>query len=249
MKFLKYITIFIFIISCNSQKVYAQKLSGKIIYKYRVYNDYFLKLDSLEGNQNERVKDAISQINESLTNYQDFFDFSLIFDESSSNYFWNDMLQNDGMANMKFAKILTDSNSIYYSSLKDSIILEERDFLGKKIIIKRLINDTHWKLLNDSKKIGNYTCFKATTIKKSTKKNIIVEAWYTPQIPNSFGPKGYNGLLGLILELKEGNIIYYVSKLKFNSKIKINKPTEGEVMSVLQFQNFLIDFDKSKRNR
>lgn len=246
MKFLKYFAIFI--ILYGNSKVYAQKLSGEVVYNYRVYND-FLKLDSLIKSPNERVKDVISVVNESLVYYQDFFEFSLIFDKNSSNFFWNDMLQNDRMVAMKFAKILTKSNSFYYTNLRDSIILEAREFFDKKIIIKRSINDLDWELSNESKKIGNYICFKATTIKKNKKHNV-VEAWYTPQIPNSFGPKEYNGLPGLILELKEGEIIFYASKLKLNSKTKkeILKPTKGEVMSTLEFQNFLFDFDRTKRN-
>ncbi|WP_299522424.1 GLPGLI family protein [uncultured Lutibacter sp.] len=243
MNFLKYFSIFILVMLFNASKACAQKLSGEVIYQYRVYND-FLKLDSLSENKNERVKGVISAVNESLINYQEFFKFSLIFDEDSSNYFWNNMLQNDSMGTMKFAKILTSSNSFYYTSLKDSVTIEARDFYEKKIIIKRTIKDLHWELINESKKIGDYICFKATTTKKA-KKNIVVEAWYTPQIPNGFGPKEYSGLPGLILELKEGDIHYYSNRILLNpnDRKKIVKNLKGEIMSFDQFNNFLLGFD------
>lgn len=86
-----------------------------------------------------------------------------------------------------------------------------------------------WKLTNETKKIGNYLCYKATssfktgTDEKSFTFPLI--AWYCPQIPLEYGPKAYGGLPGMILELQERNIVYGVTKIEFtplekNSKLK-----------------------------
>ncbi|GAB4154315.1 MAG: hypothetical protein Tsb0033_02110 [Winogradskyella sp.] len=62
-----------------------------------------------------------------------------------------------------------------------------------KILIRDSI-DFKWKLSKETKRIGNYTCFKATGIRKLFKrsKNKYLEkeviAWYTPEISIASGP-------------------------------------------------------------
>ena len=65
----------------------------------------------------------------------------------------------------------------------------------------------HWRIIStETKKIDNYTCYKATTEyvvtnPKGTFKHPVV-AWFCPEIPISHGPNGYGGLPGLILEIQ-----------------------------------------------
>lgn len=58
-----------------------------------------------------------------------------------------------------------------------------------------------------------------------TPKQIIVTAWYTPQIPVSQGPSDYWGLPGLILEINAGRTTILCSKIVIN-------PSEKEVLKV-----------------
>ncbi len=217
MKLLKYFLITIGIILLSSSKIYAQKLSGEVTYKYKIYEDIF-NIDSISKDRVEILRDVLSEIDKSNKYYQDSFKFTLIFNEDTSNYFWQEMLQIEDGEHMIYAKILTGANNFYYINVKDKISLIERDFLGSKLIIKDSLNTIHWNVSNKSKQIGNYTCFKATTIKRNKSKNNKVEAWFTPQIPVGFGPKEYAGLPGLILELKEGKAIYYATSIKLNTK-------------------------------
>ncbi|WP_240614833.1 GLPGLI family protein [Polaribacter filamentus] len=68
--------------------------------------------------------------------------------------------------------------------------------------------------------MGTYTCYKATYTKEienttmsivngetkevKNKETIVTTAWYTTQIAISNGPKDYQGLPGLILEINDG---------------------------------------------
>jgi len=62
-----------------------------------------------------------------------------------------------------------------------------------------------WNLkYKETKKIGKYTCKKATTTYRGTD----IEAYYTPEIPVSIGPYKFKGLPGLILEVKTLGINY-----------------------------------------
>ncbi|MGY0427034.1 MAG: GLPGLI family protein, partial [Polaribacter sp.] len=60
-------------------------------------------------------------------------------------------------------------------------------------------------------------------------KSFNVIAWYTLEIPYSFGPTKYNGLPGLILELKNRQAKIYASKILLNKKKtkEIKKPKKG----------------------
>jgi len=50
------------------------------------------------------------------------------------------------------------------------------------------------------------------------KKTIEVVAWFAPEIPYNYGPLGYYGLPGLILELQGYDFIIYAEEVKFNKK-------------------------------
>ena len=89
--------------------------------------------------------------------------------------------------------------------------IEKEKFLDKKYIIKDTLL-TNWELSNETKKINNYTCYKATSKYKiiNPKGEFFhqVIAWFCPEIPLQHGPRGFGGLPGLILELQYREIIF-----------------------------------------
>jgi len=111
-----------------------------------------------------------------------------------------------------------------------------------------------WKTQNDTKKIGEYNCFKATTeITVNTKgRKKLITAWFTPEIPVSLGPLGYDGLPGLILELEVYNKIYFVKKIVLNPKEKIEIETliKGIKVTEKEFQEMASStVQKFKKNK
>ncbi len=70
-----------------------------------------------------------------------------------------------------------------------------------------------------------------------TPKEIIVTAWYAPEIPVNQGPEGYWGLPGLILEVNDGQTTILCSKVVLNPKEKaeIKAPTSGTVTNQKDF--------------
>ena len=61
------------------------------------------------------------------------------------------------------------------------------------------IPDFNWQVTNEKKKILRYSCQKATCSFRGRD----YEAWFTPEIPMSYGPWKFRGLPGLILEVKD----------------------------------------------
>lgn len=78
-----------------------------------------------------------------------------------------------------------------------------------------------WKIGTETKKIGDYTVIKAST--KYAGRNY--EAWFTRDIPLNYGPYIFNGLPGLILEIRDDEDDYAFVMVKIE---KIEKPiTKG----------------------
>jgi GLPGLI family protein len=73
-------------------------------------------------------------------------------------------------------------------------------------------------------------------------KDVLITAWYTPEIPVNQGPENYWGLPGLILEVNDGKTVILCSKVVLNSKVKaeIKAPTKGKVISQKEFDETVI---------
>lgn len=173
--------------------------------------------------------------------------FELKFDKNIGGFTMRPLLKSDN-----YKKQLGPGpydRGIYYN--KDFRIVQLNAF-GELFLISKpkLI----WKLYKENKKIGNYVCLKATTeiIVNSKGRKELITAWFTPKIPLSFGPLGYDGLPGLILELEIRKKIYFVKKIILNPKeeIKIEMPNKGVKVTEREFQNIGNEtMQKFKKNK
>jgi GLPGLI family protein len=150
----------------------------------------------------------------------------------------------------KMAKILSQADNSYYTDKKTNKRIISKNAYGKDVKIKSFLDSNKWILSNNTKKIGQYLCYEATTIVEvKNNKGIfkeIVTAWYTQDIPYNFGPKGYGSLPGLILELSEGSFKYYASKIKLNTEINLKKPSEINLINQEELDS--IGSNKIKNN-
>ncbi len=162
--------------------------------------------------------------------------FVLYFNSDEAIYRQKDTIEkmeieSDRIELPSFLKLFAGGESTYYTNSPDEqILLEENSIvLEKRYLIS--YNFSEWELLNETKKIGDYICYKAT--KKNEKlrldKNKQIIVWYSPEIPVRFGPKLYNGLPGLALEVNKGPIIIRATKVELNLKEKflLEKPKKG----------------------
>ncbi|WP_298343390.1 GLPGLI family protein [uncultured Algibacter sp.] len=51
-----------------------------------------------------------------------------------------------------------------YKNVKDNLLMQEQEFYGKKFLIKDALQKLDWVMGDETKMIGNYTCFKAVTV-------------------------------------------------------------------------------------
>ncbi len=166
---------------------------------------------------------------------------SLVFSNNESLYKLNTPMENDAENRINLTRTFAGKGDVFYNDVSNDLhLLQKSNAVGKFLIDKKPII---WEITQESKKIGSYTCFKA--IKKDTlnsKRKTV--AWFTPQIPVSFGPKEFNGLPGLILELKHPIISYRATKIKLNPKrlIRIKKPTAGVSVTEEEYRKLLKDY-------
>lgn len=167
--------------------------------------------------------------------------FDLKFTKSESVFEVEEMIdfQEDLMSQLALS--VGGSNGVFYINTDDKIILNQNESFGQEFIVKSLLDNIKWKLHNETRKIGDYVCYKATTtyVVKNNKGtfNHPVTVWYAPEIPVGFGPIGYGGLPGLIVELQVQNFNYFMTKITLNpkKKIEIKKPTKGKLVTEEEF--------------
>lgn len=172
-------------------------------------------------------------------NSADQLNFVLELNESKSIFYHPTL--NESSAALKFAKSNTGGDHLFYNDLEDQILISQFPYWGSQILLEEKLNDTPWVIKSSSKTISGFVCFKA--VKSYTQKEggytreINVEAWFTPEIPFKFGPKGYAGLPGLIIELTENNTTYFMKELKYVSdkELTLEKPIEGVYMTPQDF--------------
>ncbi len=120
------------------------------------------------------------------------------------------------------------------------------------------LNEIDWKLGKETKKIGEYTCFKATaSIDEEQlygfKLMSPVIAWYTPDLPTSFGIQTFNGLPGMTLELitdyENGKIKYTATKIEMSpeDEVIIKKPDGIKHMSEKEYLEYIKKLNANRK--
>lgn len=170
--------------------------------------------------------------------------FELIFNKETS-YFniiskISDLKEEDQYIANVSRSGFTSKSKIYTDKQTNSIF----EVMEDGIIIKSNINDVKWQITNDTKLIDTYNCYKALLpieylSRNGDKMTRIVTVWFAPSLPYGFGPKTYNGLPGLILELTDKQTTYIATSVKLtNQETKINLP-KGKTISKTEYENKL----------
>ncbi len=229
----------------------AQDLQGIAYYKTK--RKVEITLDSTTASSTQQ-----KQINE-LLKKQFEKEYVLNFDKTGSTYKEVESLGNaaSGASGIRFEAITIggsgSGNDILYKNTKDKNFTHQRESFSKQFLVQDTLQKQDWKLENETKKIGNYTCYKATYTREVeqrrfnlndaekndsiTKRTIVTTAWYTPEIPVSHGPVKHWGLPGLILEVNDGSTVVICNKVVINpkEKIEIKEPTKGKKVDEATF--------------
>lgn len=166
-----------------------------------------------------------------------------------------------------------------YKNLKQRVMIEDTEQFSKRFLITEKMEQPQWELTGETRKIGNYTAYKAI-LKKEDKsvnfgrifgrrtqqdrkndslrklgklppKMLNVTAWYTMDIPISSGPADYWGLPGLILELSAGRTTMLCTEIVINptEKVEIKQPTKGKEVTREEYNKIIKQKAQEARER
>ena len=245
-------------------KIYAQQnFQGEAIYIAQRKQEVKIDSSILSNDiaKNTLYLSLMKKMNEGIKNT-----YILKFDKESSLYKKEEKLEAPSSDGVRVYADIGFSGDILYKNLKENRYVNENEFYGKIFLIKDKLQKHDWKLENQTKNIGEYTCYKATKIIKrqvrdnsglslSLAKNksktpeetktkeieVIVTAWYTPQIPVSTGPGIYHGLPGLILEINTDTDTILCNKIALSTKNKfpVKEPKRGQVVNSKTFDSIV----------
>lgn len=247
----KFLIMFlVFIISANN--VNAQMINGEVD-----YSTFFLATNlknNSKNNNNEdnkrsqKVKEKVKLLNSKLEQEAKNLKIKLLFNEKESYFFCEKKIFSNKKEEIthKIAKITHKINTLFYYQTKSKFYIEEIELGGDLYLIEKENEINSWKLLNETKKIGVYNCYKAIRNLKyldrnNEKKSKIQIVWYTPDISVPFGPKNFVGFPGLVLKVEDGSLIYEANTITLNTqkKVLVKKPTKGMPISEEKFDEIV----------
>lgn len=234
-QYFKIVFVLSFALLFRNDVIYAQDFQGKATY---------ISKSKMElGRWGARMSEAQKkQIAARLKNRLEK-EFVLVFNKQESVFTEEEQLDAISGATDSWGKNFAAGEN--YKNVKTNAQIQQQEFYGKKFLVKDKLQKIDWTLGKESKQIGNYLCFKATSFiptddllwysfswsrMRSTDKQDAegeennesevditqIEAWYTPQIPVGHGPSEYWGLPGLILEVSAGETTMLCSKIIIN---------------------------------
>lgn len=187
----------------------TQIQSGRVTYGFTENKSEFTE-------NRDEIFDKLHKQGEGVT-------FILSFDEDKSVFEIASKLENDiSPLGKSWAENIVATGR-YYTDLKENVVYKQTDIYGEKVIIKSEINSQDWEFTDESKFIGKYKAFKAVKNKSVENSvgtfNFEIVAWYCPQLPGQFGPKEFNSLPGLILELKDTHFTFHATEIEMMKKM------------------------------
>ena len=252
--------LFALLFGIASSSFFAQNFSGTAIYQMKMSSEDFRnevlsdpKMDAaMKTFIEERMKKMFSK-----TYVLDFNKNASIYKEQQ------ELSTTEGITVMSTMGL----DIALFKDIKNRTLLIEKELMGKSFTVKDSLKKRNWNIENETKKIGEYTCYKAVLkipvspketqefemkkleqSKNSTQllkiiepKEKIVTVWFTPEIPVNQGPETYWGLPGLILEVTLDKATILCTKITLNTKgeMNINFKPKGELISQKQYDEIV----------
>jgi GLPGLI family protein len=232
--------------------VSAQSFQGVAIYKSKRKVDINLDGSNMNSEMQKRMQEMLKKQFEKT--------FKLTFNQEASVFKEEEKLgaPSPSTGGMDVVVAISGGADVLYKNIKEQRYTNQNDLMGKIFLIKDKLEKIDWKMEGETKNIGEYTCYKATYTRevevrqsgvsvngdkdldkeaKVEKKEITITAWYTPQIPVSTGPRSYQGLPGLILEVNDGSETMICSKIVLNpeEKMEVKEPKKGKKVTQKEY--------------
>jgi GLPGLI family protein len=144
--------------------VHAQDFQGMAVYESKTSTSDFKT--RFEGNKDitpdmqKMIEDRMKKMFEKT--------FILNFSKTTSIYKEEEKLDapgQGGQGGMRMMSSMMGGGGTNYKNVKDKTYAVDKEFMGKEFLIKDSLPNYAWKLEGETKLIGGYNCFKATTVR------------------------------------------------------------------------------------
>lgn len=247
--------IFLFLMAVTLS---AQEFHGTALY---ITSENIPTINFGENTNEEAKKKFLERISDASKQF-----YTLEFDKTTSVYKEDLTLRapDSKMTVTRTSSSLEDQSGKIYKDIKNNIYLVEKEFLGKSFLVSDSLKYFKWNLKSDTKKIGDYTCYKAVadvpgnevedfirkkmkasdkvSLTKTDADTVTITAWYAPDIPVNQGPKSYWGLPGLILEVNTPQSTVLCSKITLTTKdnFSIKIPVKGKKVTIDEYSQIIL---------
>ena len=146
-------------------QVHAQDFQGMAVYESKTSTSDFKT--RMEGNK-EMTPDMQKMIEDRM---KKMFEktFILNFSKTTSIYKEEEKLDAPGQGGqgggMRWMSSMTGGGGTNFKNVKEKTYAVDKEFIGKEFLVKDSLPNYAWKLEGETKLIGGYTCFKATTVR------------------------------------------------------------------------------------
>ncbi len=226
---------FLFFILLSIYLSGQEKFQVNYTYKITEDVDYMVNKMVSETNGAVNAKDYRLALLDRLNKESEFI---LISDNKESIFSSVAKLDNSQVNSLSVS--YGDESYLLYKNLNEKIYKTSNQDLGKEYLIQDKLKIFDWKILDESKTILGYKAFKAI----SEDENLIYEAYFSEEFKINNGPDIYQGLPGLILEIRIvsknnhlSTVFYQANNVKTDTKVKIKEPKKGILVSDLEFNN------------
>ncbi|MBT8393707.1 MAG: GLPGLI family protein [Bacteroidia bacterium] len=135
-----------------------QSFQGKAFYESKTTMDMDFGGREMSPEIKKRIAERMKSMFEKT--------YILTFNKSESTYKEEEKLESPGGQGGGFRMMGSLTGGLHYKNVKDGNLLQEQEFFGKQFLINDSLPKLEWTMSGETKQIGNYTCYKATAIKK-----------------------------------------------------------------------------------
>lgn len=239
--------IFFSLLLLNVTSFSGQNKEGIITYR-KENNKRLYSKDKDNSNISPKRLKIFRKVEEEMIALTKELRFDLVFRGGKAKFKHRDLMEVEGRRGFGMAMGPHAVGEYYYDGKE---VFWKVNAFGEDFIV---LNDKkNWKLTSEKKKIGKYECNKAILEYKGKSSNKrYITAWYCPSINIPYGPIGYSGLPGLIMELDiNGTTQYFVNKIEYKKINKdIVKPRKGTEVTIEEFNKMakgaMSDFRKNR---
>lgn len=165
-------------------------------------------------------------------------EYTLLIDGQKAGFWMNESLGADSNPKQRIARAIAGFGSnTYFADAENQVKLLQTNAYGNQFLIS-IPYEIKWNLTSETETILSFKTYKAqateTVHNSSGTQEIVITAWFAPEINKPFGPGDYGNLPGLILELHRAGKIYRVQSIE-ETKKEVKQPTKGKKVTQEEF--------------